>query len=95
MEDTVVVDTPDALLVCPRASSGKVRDIVRNLNDKHDERALFHQTVFCPWDTLYHYGEFPDLQDQEYGHLPGKSLSLQLHHHRGEHWVVVTGMTCV
>jgi mannose-1-phosphate guanylyltransferase/mannose-6-phosphate isomerase len=95
MEDTVVVDTSDALLVCPRASSGKVRDVVRQLNDKQDERARFHQTVYRPWGTYTVMDSSPTFKIKNITVLPGNSLSLQLHHHRSEHWVVVTGMACV
>lgn len=91
----VVVDTPDALLVCPRSSSQKVKDIVTELKNKNDERAYLHETVYRPW------GSYTILESSERHKIknitvmPEKRLSLQLHHHRSEHWVVVRGMALV
>jgi mannose-1-phosphate guanylyltransferase/mannose-6-phosphate isomerase len=91
----VVVDTPDALLVCPRSSSQKVKDLVTMLKKKDDERAYLHQTVYRPW------GSYTVLESSERHKIknimvmPEKRLSLQLHHHRSEHWVVVKGMAQV
>ncbi len=91
----VVVDTPDALLVCPRSSSQKVKDLVSMLKKKDDERAYLHQTVYRPW------GSYTVLESSERHKIknimvmPEKRLSLQLHHHRSEHWVVVKGMAQV
>ena len=95
VHDMVVVDTPDALLVCPLKSSQRVKDVVTALKDVNDERACLQQTVYRPW------GSYTILEASE-GHkiknimvMPKKSLSLQMHHHRSEHWVVVKGMACV
>lgn len=91
----VIVDTPDALLVCPRSSSQKVKDLVSVLKKKGDERASLHQTVYRPWGT------YTILESSERHKIknimvsPGMRLSLQLHHHRSEHWVVVRGMAMV
>lgn len=91
----VVVDTPDALLVCPRSSSQKVKDLVSILKKKDDERAYLHQTAYRPW------GSYTVLESSERHKIknimvmPEKRLSLQLHHHRSEHWVVVKGMAQV
>ncbi len=91
----VVVDTQDALLVCPRSSSQKVKDLVSILKKNDDERAYLHQTVYRPW------GSYTILESSERHKIknimvmPEKRLSLQLHHHRSEHWVVVKGMAQV
>ncbi|MCE8425628.1 MAG: mannose-1-phosphate guanylyltransferase/mannose-6-phosphate isomerase [Candidatus Methanoperedens sp.] len=95
VKDMVVVDTPDALLVCPRSSSQKVKDVVISLKDMKDERAYIHETVYRPW------GSYTILESSERHKIknimvmPEKRLSLQLHHHRSEHWVVVKGMASV
>lgn len=95
VNDMVVVDTQDALLVCPRSSSQKVKDVVTGLKRKNDERAYFHDTVYRPW------GSYTVLESSERHKIknitvmPEKKLSLQLHHHRSEHWVVVRGMAHV
>ena len=95
VHDMVVVDTSDALLVCPRKSSQRVKDVVTILKDADDERAYLQQTVYRPWGSY-------TILESSVGHkiknimvLPEKTLSLQMHHHRSEHWVVVKGMACV
>lgn len=95
VKDMIVVDTSDALLVCPKSSSQKVKDIVSELKNRNDERAFIGQTVYRPW------GSYTLLEAAE-GHKiknitvrPDHKLSLQLHYHRSEHWVVVKGMACV
>jgi mannose-1-phosphate guanylyltransferase/mannose-6-phosphate isomerase len=95
VKDMIVVDTPDALLICPKDSSQKVKDVVSALKNSNDERAQLHQTVYRPW------GSYTILENSERHKIkniivmPHKKLSLQLHHHRSEHWVVVEGMACV
>lgn len=95
VHDMVIVDTPDALLVCPRGSSQKVKSVVKDLKDKKDERVYVHKTVYRPW------GSYTILEDTEKHKIkniivmPDNKLSLQLHYHRSEHWVVVKGMACV
>ena len=95
VNDMVIVDTPDALLVCPRGSSQKVKNVVKELKHKNDERAYIHRTVYRPW------GSYTILEDSN-AHkikniivMPDNKLSLQLHYHRSEHWVVVKGMAQV
>ena len=95
VKDMIVVDTNDALLVCPKSSSQKVKDVVSELKNRNDERAFIGQTVYRPW------GSYTLLEAAE-GHKiknitvrPDHKLSLQLHYHRSEHWVVVKGMACV
>ena len=95
VKDMIIIDTPDALLVCPKDSSQKVKDVVSTLKDINDERAQLHQTVYRPW------GSYTILENSERHKIkniivmPLNKLSLQLHHHRSEHWVVVEGMACV
>jgi mannose-1-phosphate guanylyltransferase/mannose-6-phosphate isomerase len=95
INDMIVVDTTDALMICPRKSSEKVKEVVSLLKKRNDERINIHETVYRPWGSY-------TLLENSGGHkikniavLPGKKLSLQLHHHRSEHWVVVKGMAQV
>ena len=95
VNEMVVVDTADALLVCPRKSCQKVKEVVSRLKEQKNEKAFIHQTVYRPW------GSYTVLETSE-RHIiknisvpPGKKLSLQLHNHRSEHWVVVKGMAWV
>jgi len=95
VNDMVVVDTPDALLVCPRKSCQRVKDIVAVLKEKKDERALFHQTVYRPWGSYTVLEHSKNHKIKNIRVTPGKKLSLQLHNHRSEHWVVVKGTALV
>lgn len=95
VKDMVVVDTPDALLVCPRKSCQKVKEIVTSLKSQNNEKAFFHMTVYRPW------GSYTTMEESERSKIknitvtPGKKLSLQIHNHRSEHWVVVRGMAWI
>lgn len=91
----VVVDTPDALLVCPRSSSQKVKDLVSMLKKEDDERAYLHQTVYRPWGSYTILESSQRHKIKNIMVMPEKRLSLQLHYHRSEHWVVVKGMAQV
>jgi mannose-1-phosphate guanylyltransferase/mannose-6-phosphate isomerase len=95
VNNMIIVNTPDALLICPRNSSQKVKNVVKDLKDKKDERVYIHKTVYRPW------GSYAILEDTEKHKIkniivmPDNKLSLQLHYHRSEHWVVVKGMAQV
>ena len=95
VKDMVIVDTSDALLVCPKSSSQKVKDIVSELKDRNDERAYIGQTVYRPWGSYTLLEVSPEHKIKNITVLPDHKLSLQLHYHRSEHWVVVKGMACV
>lgn len=95
IKDMVIVDTSDALLVCPKSSSQKVKDIVSALKDRNDERAYIGQTVYRPWGSYTLLEASPEHKIKNITVLPDHKLSLQLHYHRSEHWVVVKGMACV
>ncbi|MEZ5335098.1 MAG: mannose-1-phosphate guanylyltransferase/mannose-6-phosphate isomerase [Methanolobus sp.] len=95
VNDMIVVDTPDALLVCPKESSQKVKEVVNKLRDQDDERAKLGQTVYRPWGSYTVLEKCCNHVIKNIIVLPGKKLSLQLHYHRSEHWVVVKGMADV
>lgn len=94
-DNMAVIDTPDALLVCPRNSSEEVKKIADTLYDNNDERAYLQQTVYRPW------GYYTVMEKSDRHKIknimvePKKKLSLQLHYHRSEHWIVVKGMATV
>ncbi len=91
VHDLVVVDTADALLVCDNNHTEQVKELVGRYNRKNDPITKYHRQVYRPW------GSYTVLEDSDYFKIkrvsvkPGKKLSLQLHHHRSEHWVVVSG----
>ncbi len=95
IKDMVIVDTSDALLICPKSSSQKVKDIVSALKDRKDERAYIGQTVYRPWGSYTLLEVSAEHKIKNITVLPDHKLSLQLHYHRSEHWVVVKGMACV
>lgn len=95
VKDMVIVDTSDALLICPKSSSQKVKDIVSELKDRKDERAYIGQTVYRPWGSYTLLEASSEHKIKNITVLPDHKLSLQLHYHRSEHWVIVKGMAYV
>jgi len=91
MQDLIVVDTPDALLISDRTHAQGVKKIVEKLKADGDEAFRFHRTVHRPWGTYTTLGEGPRFKIKRIEVKPGSTLSLQMHHHRNEHWVVVSG----
>jgi mannose-1-phosphate guanylyltransferase/mannose-6-phosphate isomerase len=91
VKNLVVVETPDAVLVADQSCSQDVKQIVGSLNDLRRGEHALHRKVHRPWgwyDSIDEGGRFKVKRIQV---NPGASLSLQKHHHRAEHWVVVTG----
>ncbi len=95
INNMIVVDTPDALLVCPRSSNQKVKEIVAYLKEKNDNRAYLHETVYKPWGSYSVLGNSERHKIKNIVVMPEKKLSLQLHYHRNEHWAVVKGIALV
>jgi mannose-1-phosphate guanylyltransferase/mannose-6-phosphate isomerase len=91
MKDAVIVDTPDALLVMPAARAQDVKKVVEAVRASGDDRAIFHATVARPWGTYTVLQEGPQFKLKRIEVKPGASLSLQMHHYRNEHWIVVSG----
>ncbi|WP_457577435.1 mannose-1-phosphate guanylyltransferase/mannose-6-phosphate isomerase [Desulfomarina sp.] len=91
LEDTLVVETADALLVAPLSRSQDVKKIVTRLKKENRKEFSFHRTVYRPWGSYTVLEESPRFQIKRITVSPGAKLSLQMHHHRYEHWVVVTG----
>ena len=91
LQDTVVVDTPDAVLVAHRDRMEQVKDVVAWLKDAKRPEAESHRKVYRPWGWYQTIDSGPRFQVKRIVVSAGASLSLQMHHHRAEHWVVVTG----
>ncbi len=91
LRNMVVVDTPDATLVCAKEKSQDVKKIVEELKKRNALEHVTHRTVYRPW------GNYTILEDGDRYKIkrilinPGAKLSHQMHHHRSEHWVVVAG----
>jgi mannose-1-phosphate guanylyltransferase/mannose-6-phosphate isomerase len=91
LQDVVVVETPDAVLVSDRARSQEVKKIVARLDaEKRGEQTL-HRKVHRPWGWYDSIDSGERFQVKRIMVKPGASLSLQMHHHRAEHWIVVSG----
>lgn len=93
--DLVIVDTPDALLVAHRDRAQDVRKIVEKLKASGNETYKHHQTTHRPWGTYTILEEGSRYKIKRIVVKPNASLSLQKHHHRSEHWVVVSGSALV
>jgi len=97
VDNLIVIETPDAVLVADRARSQDVKTIVNELHANGREEHLLHRKVHRPWgwyDSIDEGGRFKVKRIQV---KPKASLSLQMHHHRAEHWIVVKGtaeVTC-
>ena len=91
MQDTVVIETRDAVLVAPRERSQEVKQLVERLKLLERDEVRQHCHVPRPWGAYesVHTGE--RFQVKHITVNPGASLSLQMHHHRAEHWIVVSG----
>ncbi len=91
LKDYIIVDTPDATLVCPKDRAQEVKEIVNVLKKKGYMEHEIHKTVDRPWGsyTLLEQGEGYKIKKIRVE--AGKRLSLQMHRHRSEHWVVISG----
>ncbi len=91
VHDLVIVDTPDALLVAHKNSAQQVKKVVDLLKSRKHETVQLPATVHRPWGTYASLKEEDGYKVKRITVKPGQSLSLQYHHQRAEHWVVVQG----
>ena len=91
LDDVIVVETPDAVLVTDRARSQDVKKIVNQLGAEQRGEQALHRKVHRPWGWYDSIDNGPRHQVKRIMVKPGASLSLQMHHHRAEHWIVVSG----
>ncbi len=91
LEDVVVVETADAVLVASREKSQDVKNIVNQLGREQRGEQVLHRKVHRPWGWYDGIDHGPRHQVKRIMVKPGASLSLQMHHHRAEHWIVVSG----
>lgn len=95
VHDLIIVDTPDALLVAHKSQAQKVKAIVDELKERKHESTHLPTTVHRPWGTYATLKEESGYKVKRITVKPGESLSLQYHHQRAEHWVVVQGIAIV
>jgi mannose-1-phosphate guanylyltransferase len=91
----IVIDTADALLVADKRRAQDVKHLYAELKGLGHEAHKLHRTVYRPWGTYTVLEEGERFKIKRIEVKPGASLSLQMHHHRSEHWVVVSGMAKV
>jgi mannose-1-phosphate guanylyltransferase/mannose-6-phosphate isomerase len=91
LRDHVVVETKDAVLVAPRDRVQDVKALVGRLKSERRYEHALHRQVFRPWGSYDSLDEGERFQVKRLIVRPGGVLSLQMHHHRAEHWVVVSG----
>jgi mannose-1-phosphate guanylyltransferase/mannose-6-phosphate isomerase len=91
VSDLVVVETTDAVLIADRHRVQDVKDIVSQLASEARSEHLYHREVFRPWGSYEGIAEGNRYQVKCIRVKPGAALSLQMHHHRSEHWIVVKG----
>lgn len=91
LEDVVVVETPDAVLVGHRDRIQEVKDIVSQIKTAGRSEATWHRKVYRPWGAYDSIDMGQRHQVKRITVKPGAVLSLQMHHHRAEHWIVVSG----
>jgi mannose-1-phosphate guanylyltransferase/mannose-6-phosphate isomerase len=95
VSDLVLVDTGDALLACHMDSTERVSELVKQFKERGHTITDYHLQLHRPW------GSYTELEKSRFFRIkrvtvkPGKKLSLQMHHHRSEHWIVVSGMADV
>ena len=91
LEDIVVVETDDAVLVAHKDRVQGVKDIVARLKQDGRSEATWHRKVYRPWGSYDGIDRGERFQVKRITVRPGAALSLQMHHHRAEHWIVVSG----
>ena len=95
VDNLIIVDTPDALLVANKSHAQEVKHVYAALKTNGHDVHKLHRTVHRPWGTYTILEEGERFKIKRIEVTPGSSLSLQMHHHRSEHWIVVSGTALV
>ena len=91
VDDMVIVDTKDALMVAAKDRVQDVKKVVQKLKDEGRPEFEFHREVYRPWGKYDSIDNGDRYQAKRITVKPGAKLSVQMHHHRAEHWIVVSG----
>ena len=97
LKDHVVIETKDAVMVAPKARVQDVKNLVAKLKAAGRTETTLHREVARPWGSYDSVDSGQRFQVKRLTVKPGATLSLQMHHHRAEHWIVVSGtakITC-
>ncbi|MCW8832362.1 MAG: mannose-1-phosphate guanylyltransferase/mannose-6-phosphate isomerase, partial [Colwellia sp.] len=91
VDNLVVIDTPDAVLIADKDKVQNVKEIVNELKAQQRSEAKLHREVYRPWGKYDSVDNGERFQVKRITVNPGAKLSVQMHHHRAEHWIVVSG----
>ncbi|MBU2894675.1 mannose-1-phosphate guanylyltransferase/mannose-6-phosphate isomerase [Colwellia sp. D2M02] len=91
VDNLVIIDTPDAVLVANKDKVQDVKNIVEQLKKSQRSEAVLHREVYRPWGKYDSVDNGERFQVKRITVKPGAKLSVQMHHHRAEHWIVVSG----
>ena len=91
IKNLVIIDTGDVTLVADKNESENIKKVVKDLQSRNVNEAVSHKKVYRPWGFYLSIGEGKRFQVKIIHVNPGAKLSLQMHHHRAEHWIVVKG----
>ena len=91
LDDVIVVETPDAVLVGNGQRMQEVKEVVARIKREKRSEATWHRKVYRPWGAYDSIDNGERFQVKRITVKPGATLSLQMHHHRAEHWIVVSG----
>ena len=95
IENLIVVETNDAILVANREHSQNIGNIIKSLNSSEFPEGKMHKKIYRPWGNYTTIAEGKRWQVKLIEVKPNASLSLQMHHHRAEHWIVVNGTALI
>lgn len=91
VDNLVIIDTPDAVLVANKNKVQEVKQIVEQLKKEQRSEAVIHREVYRPWGKYDSVDNGDRFQVKRITVKPGAKLSVQMHHHRAEHWIIVSG----
>ncbi len=91
IKDLVIIDTPDAILVADKNQSQAIKKVVATLDKQERSEHITHREVYRPWGKYDSIDNGKRFQVKRITVKPGEKLSVQMHHHRAEHWIVVSG----
>jgi mannose-1-phosphate guanylyltransferase/mannose-6-phosphate isomerase len=91
VQDLMIVETADAVLITHKNSSQRIKDVFQELHQQGRVEGELHRKVHRPWGWYLEVDEGERFKVKRIQVKPGASLSLQMHHHRAEHWIVVQG----
>ena len=95
LDDVIVVETKDAVMVAHKDDAQSIKSVVNKLKSEMRPEFQFHREVFRPWGSYDSIDSGERFQVKRISVKPGEKLSVQMHHHRAEHWIVVSGTASV